>query len=98
MLRTPRAVLFVGVLACVGCSNDESTSGTGGTSAGGSGGGGPGGGGGAPVDLCAGLVTDLDAHPMTPLAQPALGEAVTDAEFGTVIRRITAVSAGTGDR
>ena len=46
-------------------------------------------------DLCAGLVQDLDAHPMTTLAKPALGESVNDREFGTVIRRITAVDAGT---
>lgn len=47
-----------------------------------------------PVELCAGLVTDTDPHPMTPLARPAVGVAVTDPEFGTNIRRITDVGAG----
>jgi hypothetical protein len=59
---------------------------------------GGGGGGGATVgtiDLCAGMVTDKDPHPMTALAKPALGGTVIDAEFGTTIRRITAV-AGSG--
>jgi hypothetical protein len=46
------------------------------------------------VDLCAGLIKDKAAHPMTALAKPALGATVTDAEFGTTIRRITAVQAG----
>ena len=46
-------------------------------------------------DLCAGRVSDLMPHPMTALAKPALGATVVDAEFGTTIRRITAV-AGTG--
>jgi hypothetical protein len=46
------------------------------------------------TNLCAGRVTDLMAHPMTALAKPALGQTVTDAEFGTTIRRITAVAAG----
>lgn len=49
-------------------------------------------GGAAAVDLCAGLVSDKGAHPMTPLGKPKLGEAVTDAEFGTSIRRISAVA------
>ncbi len=48
-----------------------------------------------PGDLCAGLVQDRDAHPMTSLPKPDVGEAVTDYEFGTVIRRVTAVDAGT---
>ena len=47
------------------------------------------------IDLCAGMVTDKDPHPMTALAKPALGGTVIDAEFGTTIRRITAV-AGSG--
>jgi hypothetical protein len=47
------------------------------------------------IDLCAGMVMDKDPHPMTALAKPALGGTVIDAEFGTTIRRITAV-AGTG--
>lgn len=63
---------------------------TGGSSTGGTGGS-------MPVDLCAGLVQDKDPHPMTALAKPAVGEAVTDAEFGTTIRRITGVSAGGGN-
>ena len=50
-----------------------------------------------PTDLCVGLVTDKMARPMTTLAKPAVGQAVTDAEFGTVIRRITAVSGGGSD-
>src|SRR5512140_2617339 len=51
----------------------------------GTGGGGPGGGGGStrvsdggtlppPSDLCQGLVQDKQAHPMTTLAKPALGQ------------------------
>jgi hypothetical protein len=43
------------------------------------------------ADLCAGLITDASAHPMTALAKPDLGKTVTDPQFGTVIRRITAV-------
>jgi hypothetical protein len=46
-------------------------------------------------DLCAGMISDKAAHPMTPLAKPALGKTVVDAEFGTTIRRISAV-AGSG--
>ncbi len=48
----------------------------------------------APADLCDGLITDKDPHPMTPLAIPAVGQAVTDPEFGTTIRRITDVGDG----
>lgn len=44
-----------------------------------------------PPDLCAGLVQDLMDRPMTPLAKPAPGESVMDAEFGTTIRRISSV-------
>jgi len=44
------------------------------------------------IDLCAGLVQDKLPRPMTALAKPAVGVAVTDAEFGTQIRRITAAS------
>jgi uncharacterized repeat protein (TIGR01451 family) len=43
------------------------------------------------ADLCQGLITDRLAHPMTPLPKPALGQVVIDPEFGTRIRRITAV-------
>jgi hypothetical protein len=49
-----------------------------------------------PIDLCDGLITDREPHPMTPLTKPALGEAVTDAEFGTTLRRISEVSGGDG--
>jgi hypothetical protein len=47
------------------------------------------------IDLCAGMVTDKNPHPMTTLAKPAVGGTIVDAEFGTTIRRITAV-AGSG--
>lgn len=47
------------------------------------------------ANLCDGLITDKDNHPMTALAKPALGVAVTDPEFGTQIRRITAAPSGT---
>jgi hypothetical protein len=47
------------------------------------------------VDLCAGMVADLEPHTMTALAKPALGATAIDPQFGTTIRRITAV-AGTG--
>ncbi len=49
------------------------------------------------VDLCAGLVQDQAAHPMSPLAPPAKGESVVDPEFGTRIRRITAVPRSEGE-
>jgi hypothetical protein len=52
--------------------------------------------GGASSDLCAGLVSDTQAHTGTALAKPALGGTVTDAEFGTTIRRITAAPAPSG--
>jgi hypothetical protein len=75
---------------------------TGGSASGGAASGGRGAGGSATggrstsdVDLCEGLVTDKAAHPMTALGKPALGEAVTDPEFGTTLRRITDVG-GTG--
>lgn len=42
-------------------------------------------------DLCAGLITDTSAHPMTPRSPPAVGTAYVDAEFHTTIRRITDV-------
>ena len=44
------------------------------------------------VDLCAGLVTDKDPHPMTALTKPALAASVVDPQFGTTIRRITAAA------
>lgn len=46
-------------------------------------------------DLCSGLVTDRDRHPMTVLAKPAKGRAASDPQFGTTIRRISDVA---GDR
>jgi hypothetical protein len=51
---------------------------------------------GSTSNLCEGLVQDLAAHPMTPLAAPAPGAAVVDAEFRTRIRRITAVPTSEG--
>ena len=48
-------------------------------------------------DLCSGLVQDKTARPMTVLAKPALLGTVVDAEFGTTIRRITAVTASGSD-
>jgi hypothetical protein len=78
-------------------SGDGSSSGgssSGGSSSGGSSSGGPIPAG--PVDLCAGLVTDKDPHPMTDLAKPAIYATVTDPEFKTTIRRITEAPA-TGD-
>jgi hypothetical protein len=47
-----------------------------------------------PNDLCAGLVTDKLAHPMTALAKPAVGQAVRDPQFGAVLRRITGAPSG----
>ncbi len=50
------------------------------------------------TDLCQGLVQDRDPHPMSALAQPALGQAVTDPQFRGRIRRITAAPpSGSGD-
>jgi hypothetical protein len=48
------------------------------------------------VNLCAGLITDKLPHPMTPVARPAVGQTVTDPQFGTTIRRITEVPATNG--
>jgi hypothetical protein len=48
------------------------------------------------VDLCEGLVQDKAAHPMTALSKPAIGQAVTDPQFGTTLRRITAVAESEG--
>ncbi len=53
--------------------------------------------GGAAADLCTGLVQDKAPHPMTGLGKPAVGQAVVDPQFGTILKRITAVGAGTGD-
>jgi hypothetical protein len=47
--------------------------------------------------LCAGLVRDKDARPMSALAKPAVGATIVDPEFGTSIRRITAVSTSEGE-
>lgn len=77
-----------------GRASGGSTSATGGSSNTGSGGSSAG----APpvgkIDLCAGMITDKAAHPMTALTKPAVGETVTDAEFGTKIRRIATVTSG----
>jgi hypothetical protein len=48
------------------------------------------------IDLCKGLITDKANHPMTTVAKPAVGQTVTDVEFGTTIRRITAVQGSGG--
>ncbi len=45
------------------------------------------------IDLCAGLIEDKQPRPMSALGKPAIGETVTDAEFGTKIRRVTGVGA-----
>jgi len=47
-------------------------------------------------DLCEGLVQDLGPRPMTALARPSPGSVVVDPQFGTRIRRITAVSTAEG--
>ena len=44
------------------------------------------------ADLCQGLVQDKVPHPMSALSKPVLGQATLDPEFGTTLRRITAVS------
>jgi hypothetical protein len=46
------------------------------------------------ADLCQGVPVDKQPHPMTPLAKPALRAAVIDPDFGTTLRRITAVPPG----
>src|SRR5260370_12507928 len=43
------------------------------------------------ADLCQGLGTDTLPHRMTPRAKPSPGQAVIDPQFGTTLRRITAV-------
>ncbi len=45
-------------------------------------------------DLCAGLVQDRDPRAMTPFDKPPLLGTIVDREFGTTIRRITAVTPG----
>src|SRR5262245_44057284 len=47
--------------------------------------------------LCQGLVQDLAPHPLQPLAAPPAGGVVTDPDFGTRIRRLTAVSSSEGE-
>jgi hypothetical protein len=42
-----------------------------------------------PQDLCAGLVQDKLAHPMTAVTKPAPGSSYVDPQFGTTIRRIS---------
>jgi hypothetical protein len=44
------------------------------------------------IDLCAGMITDLQPRAMTAVDKPALGQTFTDPQFGTVMRRISAVS------
>ncbi len=44
------------------------------------------------ADLCQGLVKDKVSHSMTPLAKPALAQTVIDPQFGTTLRRISAVA------
>src|SRR5512145_661521 len=51
----------------------------------------------APRDLCAGLVQDRAPHAMTALDKPPLLGTVVDREFGTTIRRITAVPQSGGN-
>ena len=82
-----------GTMATGGGGSGGVASGSGGTAVDGGGGGGSATVG--TIDLCAGMVTDKDPRPMTALAKPALGGTVIDAEFGTTLRRITAV-AGSG--
>lgn len=48
------------------------------------------------LNLCEGLVQDKQPRPMTALPKPEVGKTVTDAEFGTKIRRITDVTARGG--
>ena len=40
-------------------------------------------------DLCAGLVQDKVAHPMTAVTKPGVGQTYVDPEFGTLVRRIS---------
>jgi hypothetical protein len=47
--------------------------------------------------LCQGRVQDLAPHPLQPAAPPPVGRVFTDPEFGTRIRRITAVSSSEGE-
>lgn len=51
----------------------------------------------AAQDLCQGLVQDKAAHAMTALPKPALGQTVKDPQFGTTIRRISAVAVSEGE-
>ncbi len=48
-------------------------------------------------DPCSGLVQDRAAHPMTPLSKPAVGQTLIDPQFGTRLRRITAVPVSEGE-
>jgi hypothetical protein len=84
-----------------GVGGGAAGAGAGGHGTGGAGSGGATGAGGGPVtggvDLCAGLVTDQQPHAMTALAKPALGATATDPQFGTTLRRITAVTGSGAD-
>jgi hypothetical protein len=75
-------------------SGNAGTTGLGGMSMVGGASGGPGNMGfpAGPLDLCQGLIQDKAAHPMTTVAKPALGAAITEPQFNTTIRRITAVT------
>ncbi|MFI5327859.1 MAG: hypothetical protein ACHQ7H_16625, partial [Candidatus Rokuibacteriota bacterium] len=44
------------------------------------------------LDLCQGLVQDKQARPMTALAKPARGQTAREPQFGTLFRRVTAVT------
>ncbi|MEQ1806184.1 MAG: hypothetical protein ABL900_12490, partial [Burkholderiaceae bacterium] len=48
------------------------------------------------IDLCAGMVTDKEAHPKTTVARPAKGVAFTDPVFGSRVMRITDARADFG--
>jgi hypothetical protein len=48
-------------------------------------------------DACAGLIQDRSAKPMSPLAKPALGQALPDPDLGGIVRRITAVPPSEGE-
>jgi hypothetical protein len=78
-------------------SGGAASGGSGGTgTAGAAGGSAIGGGGGhytnLAVDLCSGMISDLQPHTMTALSKPAVGATVTDPQFNTTIRRITGVA------
>ena len=81
-----------------GNAGDNGTTGLGGMSSPGGASGSPGAMGfpPGPLDLCAGMIQDKAAHPMTTVAKPAVGVVITEPQFNTKIRRITAVPSGSG--